>query len=240
MESQEYKIGIVDDEIASLNTIKANLENSGSFVVHFAVNNPEKCLQLVNDNPPDILLADYQMPKIDGLIIANEVMTKNIPVIFISGHPEKAIEGYEVDAVDFLMKPFTKSRLIKALNKAVKKLDQNGLGTYSMPEILVKDFGHKRMVNIKLAEILYFKGGEQYTSIFYSSGAEYFINTPLKGLEKKFGYPFLRVHKSYLININRILKMSQFYVELDNGERIGVGRSYKQSLIDYIDKYSID
>jgi two-component system response regulator AlgR len=240
MEIREYKVGIVDDEQPAINLIKLMIKPLGKYRVLFESNDAIKGLGLINKSEIDILFLDYHMPGANGLMLAEEAMKKAIAVIFVSADPSMAIEGFEVNSVDFIQKPFTQSRLNKALKRALEKLNRVNFTDQSPTNIIVKESNHKAFINLDITDIIYFQGANQYTELVTKFGEKYINSSKLKTLEFRYQRYLVRIHKSTLVNKREIVKITNTHVIMSNKMEFEIGKVYRTELAMFIDNHQLE
>ena len=161
------------------------------------------------DKSCEVLLLDVEMGAMDGVTLAKKVRqgNKEIQIIFITGYMDYIFDGYEVEALHYLMKPVSAENLFPVLDRAVKRLEDNA------KVLLVKH--HDESVRIPLYEICYLEVMGNYVTI-YADG-EYKIKATLTYFEKELDDLFLRIGRSYIVNLKRIRKVSKGELTLMNG-----------------------
>jgi two-component system LytT family response regulator len=192
---------------------------------------------------PDILLTDIDMPGLSGIDIVKGLKQPPV-VIFITSHTEYAIESYEIDAVDFLVKPVTFERLSKAIRKAIEYLNHKELvalttaPTMSEKEALPTDrFFFVKTVNdytkIFYDDIVYIESMGAYSKIVIGSEAKQIITlVNLKNMEQQLpSNVFVRIHKQYIINYKQLKVITQSDVGMTNGINLPVGLAYRAQLL---------
>jgi DNA-binding LytR/AlgR family response regulator len=193
--------------------------------------NAEKALDAASKNPPDILLLDIDMEGMSGLELRSRL--EHIPAcIFITSYPDYALESFEKEALDFLVKPLQSNRFAKAMERLEQYLlikHKSELLDYTLggDTVFIKD-GHDQ-IKIQLHEIVYLEALKDYTGIF-TSNKKYCVLTTLGSLLEQNAFQmFVRIHRSYAVQKNFINKItaSKVYV---NSISLPVGRSYKDAL----------
>ncbi len=170
---------------------------------------PERC--------PEILLLDIEMPGMNGVELAKKLRheSKPVQIIFITGYPDFISEGYDVEALHYLLKPVTPEKLFEVLDRAAVKISQ------SERKILVPFDGGE--VALPLREIRYIEASRQYSVIFSSSG-EYRLKVPISELETRLDGYFLRVQRSFIVNLREVLRITRTEVILRSGEAVPISR----------------
>lgn len=218
---------IIDDEPLAINVIKNYLEPIENYDVINTFTNPIEGLNFLKNNKVDVLFLDINMPVLDGINFLKSL--ENPPLVIItSAYSEFAIETYELDVLDFLVKPVEFPRLMKALNKAGKRLENknNPLQENSTesPFIFLK-IDKKRMKKVFLNEILVIESLKDYLKISTLTG-KYIIHSTLSDFTDLLPERnFLRIHRSFTVAIDKIDAVEGNSVEIE-GIRYVIGRSY--------------
>jgi DNA-binding LytR/AlgR family response regulator len=191
----------------------------------------------------DLLFLDIKMPGLTGLELLRSLPVKPL-VILITAFSEHAIEGFELDVVDYLVKPVTFERFLQAVNKATRQYQlqkqnvpsvQNATEPTTQEEELAKDYffvksGFKS-VRINFNDILYIEGLKEYVSIYTSDGRKFVKLASLRDLERILPTnKFLRIHKSYIVAVQKVTAAYGNIVEMEKIE-LPVGRSFKEDVL---------
>jgi len=218
---------IIDDEPLAINVIKNYLEPIENFEVINTFSNPIEGLNFLKNNKVDVIFLDINMPVLDGINFIKSL--DNPPILVItSAYSQFAIETYELDVLDYLVKPIEFPRLMKTLNKISKRLNSNSnIPQESSPEspfIFVK-IDKKRMKKIFFNEILVIESLKDYLKINTLTG-KYIIHSTLSDFTDLLPERnFLRIHRSYTIAIDKIDAVEGNSIEIE-GLRYVIGRSY--------------
>jgi two-component system LytT family response regulator len=218
---------IIDDEPLAINVIKNYLEPIENFEVINTFSNPIEGLNFLKNNNVDVIFLDINMPVLDGINFIKSL--ENPPLLIItSAYSQFAIETYELDVLDYLVKPIEFPRLMKALNKVSKRLgNKNNSPQENSPEspfIFVK-IDKKRMKKIFFNEILVIESLKDYLKISTLTG-KYIIHSTLSDFTDLLPERnFLRIHRSYTIAIDKIDAVEGNSIEIE-GLRYVIGRSY--------------
>ncbi|MEZ0182239.1 DNA-binding response regulator [Flavobacterium oncorhynchi] len=218
---------IIDDEPLAINVIKNYLEPLENFEVINTFSNPIEGLNFVKNNKVDVIFLDINMPVLDGINFIKSL--EDPPLLIItSAYSQFAIETYELDVLDFLVKPVEFPRLMKALNKISKRLESKSNPTpensAENPFIFIK-IDKKRMKKIFLNEILVIESLKDYLKISTLTG-KYIIHSTLSDFTDLLPERnFLRIHRSYTVAIDKIDAVEGNSVEIE-GLRYVIGRSY--------------
>lgn len=216
----------IDDEPLALAIISSFCERRGG-VELTCFSNPEEGFKAIIENNPDLVFLDIEMNGLTGIEIAR-TLRKEVLVIFTTAYMEYALEGFNLDAVDFLHKPFSFERFQEAVDKAAMRIDYREM-LDSQKQILVKqDYSN---VPIRMADILYIEAMENYSRIFLSSGKTVTAHNTLKSLAEQLDSTrFVRIHKSYIVARASIVSFNRQSVLLASGVTLPVGRKFADSL----------
>jgi DNA-binding LytR/AlgR family response regulator len=190
-------------------------------------------MEILNNEQIDILLLDIQMPELTGVEFLRSL--KNKPTtIFTTAYSEYALEGYELDVVDYLVKPFSLDRFIQAINKATGHIDlkrkaERGNGSPGDQEFVLLHADHK-IYKVKLNEIQYIEGLKEYVS-YYTKEKRIIVLQSLKSIEESLPKDrFIRIHRSYIVPIDKIKSLDGNQVQIGD-KLIPIGRSYKDEVM---------
>jgi DNA-binding LytR/AlgR family response regulator len=222
---------IIDDEPLARDLVRNHLEKLDNFEIVAECGDAMKALQVLRNQQVDLMFMDIQMPQITGIEFLKTL--KNPPrVIITTAYREYALEGFELDVVDFLLKPITFERFLKSVNKYFQVTSENGTNGESMssastPEesfIYVKE--NKRVIKLLLNEILYIEGLSEYVKI-YTDNKRIVTKTSMTNMEEKLpSENFMRIHKSYIVSLHKIEAFTSSSIEV-TGKELPIGRSYK-------------
>lgn len=220
----------VDDEPKALEVIKFHAEKLDELSLQACFNDPREALQYLKQNPVDLIFLDVNMPILTGFDFLKELRMK-YHIVFTTAYSEYAVQSYEVEAVDYLLKPFEFDRFWQAVQK-VKQIKQSQLGEASKepPErfIFVGD-GYKK-VRLDFDQILFVEGSGNYLTIHTSQQK---VMTRLKMYEMLQKLPpedFIRIHNSYVVNLKKIshIEHNQVHVE---GSAISISGKYREEFL---------
>ncbi|MBE5891905.1 MAG: response regulator transcription factor [Lachnospiraceae bacterium] len=218
----KYKIGICDDEQLQIDHLKAATEGWSKTFGHACdictFSSAEEFLFAYEDDKFfDILLLDVEMGEISGIALAKKIRIENkrTEIIFITSHFEFFGEGYEVDALHYLIKPVEQEKLGTVLSKAVEKL------AVQPPSVLISVEGET--VKLYEEDILYVESMLHYLSIV-TKDREYKLKEKISAFEVRLSDDFFRIHRSYLVSLKHIIRISRASVTLSNGAELPLAR----------------
>lgn len=223
----KIKCLIIDDEPLAINVIKNYIEQIEELELVKTFNNSIEGLNFLKNNTVDVIFLDINMPVLDGINFIKSLETPPL-LIITSAYDEFAIQTYELDVLDYLVKPIEFPRLMKAINKVYKRLDTVSKtiqdNSKENPFIFVK-IDKKKMKKIFLDEILVIESLKDYLKINTTSG-RYIIHSTLSDFTNLLPErDFIRIHRSYTVAINKIDAVEGNSIEIE-GLRYVIGRSY--------------
>jgi DNA-binding LytR/AlgR family response regulator len=232
------KCVIIDDEPLARECI-TNYVNEVDFLKLVGTgNNPLDLIQLLEQHSPDLIFLDIQMPVMNGIDFLKT--TQRLPMVIITtAYPSYALESFQLDVMDYLVKPIVFNRFFMAINKAKDyqelvlksaSVDQNG---FSAPaDYFFVKCGHK-FERIYFNDLLYVEALQNYVSLFTLKG-KYITQLPLKNVEQNLtGQSFIRVHKSFIVSIPKIEAIENNEVVMQSA-RIPISRHYRDQVMDSV------
>jgi DNA-binding LytR/AlgR family response regulator len=226
---------IIDDEPLARDLMRNHISKLENFEIVAECGDAMKALQELRDKKVDIMFIDIEMPQITGIEFLK--ILKNPPKIIItSAYREYALDSFELDVVDYLLKPITFERFLKAVNKYYQETQEETVVNVPVsdgsqkeePFIYVKE--NKRLIKVNLGEILYVEGLSEYVQI-YTDRKKFITKTSMTNLEEKLPSDgFLRIHKSFIVSLSRIEAFTASTIEVP-GKELPIGRSYKNSVL---------
>jgi DNA-binding LytR/AlgR family response regulator len=217
---------IIDDEPLAINVIKNHIKEIDNINVIDTFNSAIDALNFMKSNTVDLLFLDINMPLLDGLDFIKSLDKKPM-IVITTAYSEYAIKTYELEVLDYLMKPISFPRFLKTVNRAFKELNSNltsNLKVAKRAHIFIK-VDKKKMQKIYLDEILIIESLRDYLKITTISN-KYIIHSTLSSFTEKLpSNNFIRIHRSFTIAIDKIEAVQGNSVEID-GIKYVIGRSY--------------
>lgn len=231
---------IIDDEPLAIEVIESHVSKIDGLEVKATFQNAVKAFQALRESQVDILFLDIQMPRLTGIEFLR--MMKNPPkVIFTTAYREYALEGFELDVVDYLLKPISFNRFLKAVDKVFDLHSQKDYSGSSSDHSTSNQFVFvpvdKKNVKICLNEIIYLESKRDYVLI-KTRNKEVVTHQTLTYMEERLPESeFLRVHRSFIINTKMIESWSNNEIELPEIQ-IPIGRTYKREALKVLNSNS--
>jgi two-component system LytT family response regulator len=241
---------IVDDEAPARQRLRDLLAKDNQISAILEAENGIAAVQMIQDQKPDLVFLDVQMPELDGLGVVEAVGAEEMPLtIFVTAYDQHAIRAFESNALDYLLKPFSDERLEAALARVKSRLDERTLRdlgrrmlqmvSKAPPQVrrwdrlVVKSAGTTRF--LRIAEIDWIEAAGVYVNL-HVAGKECLYRASLTDIAEKLDpQRFIRIHRSAIVNIESIVQLEpashgEFEVVLKNGSRARVSRTYRAQL----------
>lgn len=222
---------IIDDEPLAIEVLEEYISQIESVTIEGTFRNAIQAFEALKETDVDILFLDIQMPKLTGVEFLKTL--KNPPkVIFTTAYREYALQGFELDVVDYLLKPISFERFLKAVNKVLDLYaTRSPDSTSNQPG---KDYifvsSSNKKVKIRLTDILYLESKGDYVFI-KTKNKEVTTPSTLTTMEEELSSrSFLRIHRSFIVNLKNIESWSQTEIEVGN-QRLPIGRTYKSQAL---------
>lgn len=226
---------IVDDEPLAADVIESFVAKMPHLYLAGKVNSATEALAVIKTAKVDIMFLDIQMPEMTGLEFLKTL--RNPPlVIFTTAYPNYALESYEIDAADYLLKPVSFDRFVKAVNKAEERMKNNGVEAGETPDyIFVKADG--KLVRINIQEICYVEGLKDYV-IIHTMHSKVVTHNTMKNIEALLlsDDNFIRIHRSYIINLRFVKEIegNSFRVK---DQLLTIGTTFKDEVQSKLEKF---
>lgn len=227
----KYKCIIVDDEPLARELIASHLAHFESFELIDSFDNALKAYTFLETNTVDLIFLDIEMPLLKGNDFLKKL--KNPPkVIFTTAYREYAIEGYELNVIDYLLKPITFDRFFVSIEK-FKQMQSPKKEIASTTEDHIFVTNGSKNIKIIFDEILYIESLKDYITIYLETGNSHHIKQSISVFEKLLNANFVRIHRSFIIQTKKLTAYSKNDVEINNVE-IPIGNSYKENWLEYL------
>ena len=247
------RILIIDDELSAVRILKLLIEKHISVEKQIEISsNPAEALELMNTFQPTLVMLDIEMPGMNGFDFMNRASEWDFDVIFTTAFDQYAIKAIRFSALDYLLKPIDIVELKNAVNRhIVKKQSPTGSSQQPLVDNLIYNLQQKNLQQFKLAlstsegiflyepgDIVLLEASSNYTKFFFSNQRSLVVSKTLKEYEDiLMEHRFLRVHKSYLVNKDHVIKVDREGVlELSNGMHIPVSRRRKAEILQWFNQ----
>ena len=215
----------IDDEPLALEVIKTYVARVAELEMLQTFDDAISAAEFIRKIPVDILFVDINMPDITGIDLVRSLEEKPI-IIFTTAHKKFAIEGFELDAIDYLLKPISFERFSKAVKKAIDYSRYKNQQTSESAENLFV-YSEYRLIKIPYADIEYIESVEDYIKIHLSNARPILTLMPLKKvLEKLPADKFKRIHRSYIVSVEKVNSILNRKVQLSSSTELPISDSY--------------
>lgn len=225
---------IVDDEPLALEILESFIEKIPEVELIGKCSNALEANNLLKETAVDLMFLDIQMPELSGIEFVKSL--RNPPhIVFTTAYPDYALEGFELNAIDYLLKPIAFDRFLKAVNKATDRIKNESTDVEDEYFFVKAD---KKLVKINYSDILYIEGLKDYVIIKCNEGRVITLQT-MKSLEEKLpDQMFMRVHRSYIINLESITAVegNTIYINNKQDKSVPIGKNYRDRLLENINQ----
>lgn len=224
----------IDDELLALKVIESFCEKVDFISLEKTFHKPKEALRYLEEYPVDLLFLDINMPSMTGIELFRSI-TQNTMVIFTTAYSEYAVEGFNLNAIDYLLKPFTFERFLQGANKAYEYFKIQQPNDAETPSYLYIRADY-RLHKIPLTDILFIEGLDDYLKIHIINAKSIVARMTMKTmLEKLPAKDFMRVHRSFIVPFARIENVRNKIVSIGE-EEIPIGVSYEKTFFENFGK----
>ena len=230
----KLKCLIVDDEPLAIEVIESHLSKLEGIEVIATCDNALQAFEILQKKQVDLMFLDIQMPKLTGIDFL-KTLTRPPKVIITTAYRDYALEGYELDVVDYLLKPISFERFLEAINKVYKTESVFSSSLESPAEVGPQDAyiylkADKKMVKVMMDDILYIESLKDYVRV-KTKQKEVITHQKISYLEEKLPEDaFLRIHRSFMVAISKVETYSAVTIEVP-GKELPIGRNYKNQVL---------
>jgi len=224
----------VDDEPFALKQIVSYIEQTPFLELIRSCENAFEALEVIKNDPVDLVFLDINMPEMTGMDLAKS-LSPGTMVIFTTAYEEFALESYKVEAVDYLLKPISREDFLRAARKAADRRNPAITVQDSAGEFFVKSDG--KIIRISLEKITYIESMSEYVRIHFDEGKSIMTLMSMKNLETSLPEnDFMRVHRSYIVNLNKVKTIERNRIVFDKETYIPVSDQYKDAFKEFVEK----
>ncbi|WPU94794.1 LytTR family DNA-binding domain-containing protein [Mucilaginibacter sabulilitoris] len=231
---------IVEDDPDSLELIKGYIEQTPILKLIGASINPLEALDVLTGvTAPDLTFLDIDMRPLTGLELAGMVNLYT-SVIFTTAFPEYALQAFDNEAFDFLLKPINYERFLKSIQRAKRKIKRKAVDNASNEGFFtIKSEIKGRMIKVRFDEVIYIEGAVNYIQIFTTEG-KHMTYLTMREIERHLPSDiFARIHRSFIINVSFVKIIERAQVRMQSGESLIMGDHYKQKFLNLMDQHLV-
>ncbi|MDB5240555.1 MAG: Sensory transduction protein lytT [Spirosoma sp.] len=237
---------VIDDEPHAQELLVDYIAALPSLCLKGQAYNAVEGLTLLEQNKPDVLLLDINMPRMSGLDMLRSLTGRRPHIILTTAYPEYAVEGFELDVVDYLTKPIRFERFVRAINKVKERIGSNPEKQHTLeptepirqvePNSTVMVREGKSLINIAYQDILLIEAMDDYIKIFLTGSARPIVAYQrMSRMEEVLPFPpFIRVNRSYIVRKDSIKRIDGNVLHLSNGREVTISRKYWDSLMQHM------
>lgn len=230
---------IIDDEPLAIDLIRSYVEKTPFLQLISTFDNAPSAISTLSNNDIDVIFLDINMPHINGMEFSKTISTST-RIIFTTAYDQYAIEGFRLNALDYLLKPINYTEFLQAANKALewfKLIEVNQLTHHPVTNSIFVKSGY-RMEKIELEDILYIENQKDYVKFHLENVKEPISSLmSMHSLEENLpSNKFMRVHRSFIVNLNKIKTIERNCIVFGK-EYIPISDSYKTKFIEFLDKH---
>lgn len=218
---------IVDDDELSRSVVEDLVNETEFLQLEKSCETAVEAFNILKKGEIDLVFLDIEMPKMSGLELLKNLTT--LPqVILITAHSEYALESYEYDVTDYIIKPVSQARFLKAIDKAKERIENTANDESEGSKTIFVRAG-SRLVQLNTEEILYIEALGNYVNI-HTEDKRYTVHITMKEVSTKLpANEFIRVHRSYIVRLDKIESIEDNFITI-NGKSISIGRAYREEL----------
>ncbi len=230
MKQKSYRCLVVDDEALARELIETHLQQLSDFALVASCPSAIEARQYLSQNDVDLLFLDIEMPVLKGTDFYQGLRNKP-PVIFTTAYRDYAVDGFDLEAIDYLLKPVVFPRFLQAIERFLARQNETAAivdtpAAGGVDHLFVRC--DRKDVRLNLEEILYIQSLKDYLRI-YTVGGTYMVKDTMTSFSQRLSAGFLRVHRSYLVNLQRITAITAHDIEIGEHE-IPIGQTYRDRI----------
>lgn len=228
---------IIDDEVIAREIIATHLSKINNISIIASCNHAMEAFSVINSHKIDLVFLDINMPEISGISFTKSI-NKDIKIIFTTAYRDYAVEGFELQAVDYLLKPISFERLLKAINTYFEVYSDSKLNINQ--QVKSNNFmfvrADRRMIKIDFNAIIYIESYSDYIKIHLASEAIITRET-ISAIEVKLPkHQFIRIHRSFIIALSQITSFTNEHITIKD-KALSISRSYKKEVLKLLEQY---
>ena len=233
----------VDDEPLALRQIENYIRKVGFLELVAVCGSAIEARKIIESHPVDLIFCDINMPDLNGMDFVRSLGEEAPMVIFTTAYSEYAVEGFRVNAVDYLLKPFSAADLLKSAERAKEKYDLLHRAELAPPpaadpqdDVLFFKTDY-RIIRVDIPKIRYVEAWSEYIRIYVEGQKNpVVVLLSMKKLDDRLPSYFMRIHRSYIINLRRITEVDRNVVSIDDVAQLPVSESYRDAFQRYLDR----
>lgn len=229
---------IIDDEPLAAELMSNYVNKTPFLKLNGTYNSASMAIKDLQEKPVDLIFLDIQMPELSGIEFA-KILPKETRIIFVTAFSQYAVEGYKVNAMEYLLKPVSYDNFLTAAKKALEWfMAKSRQETYKQDRFIFVKSDYK-LIHVDFDNILYIEGLKDYVRIYLANNSKIMSLMNMKNLEDSLPKPeFMRTHRSYIAHMTKIESVDRFRLVFGNAH-IPISDSYKEEVLSYLDKHTM-
>ena len=228
----------IDDEPLALNVIADYIDKIPNVELQGRFTNSLEAIQFIDGNEVDLIFIDIEMPDMSGFDLIGKLKKKPL-IIFTTAFSEYAVEGFKIDAIDYLLKPIDYPDFLKSVKKATEYLslknEKNTLVQSNKDFLFIKS--EYKVIRVNFDDIIYIQGMSEYVKIHRVNSRPIMTLLSMKSLEAQLpAAKFMRVHKSYIVNLFKVNMIERNEIVYEDGTLIPISQQYKANFQRFVDE----
>lgn len=229
---------IIDDEPIALEKLKNYVGKVSFLELTAECQSGFEAIDFIATHDIDLIITDINMPDLSGMDFIKSLPSPPM-VIFITAHPQYAVDSYKLSAIDYLLKPYGFADFQRAVNKAVELFGSRHQNTAEPTDSIFIKVDY-RYIRVSLADIRFIKGYGEYLQIYtVGSTSPMLTLSSFTTIKEKLSDNFIQIHRSYIVNMNHVEQIERSRVIMDADNHIPVGDSYRNSFMQYLASHTI-
>lgn len=239
--TQQIQCICVDDEPLALEVMQALIYAHPNLKLAKTCQNALDAMEWIKNNPTDVVFSDIQMPGVTGIEFAKAIEKNKTLVVFTTAHQEYAAEAYDLEALDYLLKPIAPERFTKTVKKIEEYFDLRRSKESPQESAAIEDGfifvkSDSKMMKIAYSDIQFIEAFADYVKIWIGEDKRIVTLQTMKNMEKGLpGDKFMRIHRSFIVAIDKISEVQSHTIKIGNKE-LPLGKNYKDGVIDLVQK----
>ena len=228
---------LIDDEPPALKVLESHISQINGLEIVAQCKNALEALDVLGSKTVDLMFLDIKMPKMLGTDFLKN-LSHPPKVIFVTAYRDYAVDGYELDAVDFLVKPVSFERFVKAITKVQRMMGQETASPANNNNSNTEAFVYLKvdriMQKVFVDDIIYIESWKDYIKVFLTTGKNVLVKQSISAMENLLSnHKFLRVHRSFMVSVDKVTGYNALSVQVNSTE-VPIGRLYKQAVMDIL------
>lgn len=228
---------LIDDEPPALRVLSRYISEIGTLEIAGLCNNAIEAMEVLRSRRVDIMFLDIKMPRILGTEFLKN-LSQPPKVVFVTAYREYAVDGFELDAIDYLVKPVSFERFLKTVSKLHRVFGTESLPEATSPVVPSDPFIYLKvdrdMRKVVVDQIIYIESAKDYVKVFLTHNRNLLVKQSISAMENLLSdHLFLRVHRSYIISLKRVTGFNTLSVHLSDVE-VPIGRLYKRAVLEHL------